>query len=316
MFEPKIVKGLHINPKIEPTLLYHASMLGDGIRNWSFFQALQKYVTKETSVLDIGSGVGVWAILAAKLGAKRVVAIEKNEILIPIIQRHIIENDVVNQVEVINVDSRDFKSKEKFDLIISETIGNLGFEENIAGILLDAKNRFLSQNGLIIPQAVSLMCVPINFVDSTTNLPDSIPFSCDYFKSLAVNFSQYCKTRNKLNFLSEPKVLLETDLLNITIQPEIENLKVSWFLPDVSQVNGFALFARAQLTEEIILDTFESESWSVMLFEFEPFEVKVGEIEFDLTSKFEKKFWNVSLLSSPDQPTRSYSPVFPSLRLV
>jgi len=66
-------------------LNYHQNMLADGIRNKLLYEAIRRNVTSGTSFLDIGAGTGVWAILAAKLGAKRVVAVEIEECLIPII---------------------------------------------------------------------------------------------------------------------------------------------------------------------------------------------------------------------------------------
>src|SRR5262249_31393568 len=56
----------------------HESMLADVRRNRAFHRALKSCVRSDTCVLDIGSGTGLWAIAAAKLGARRVVAIERN----------------------------------------------------------------------------------------------------------------------------------------------------------------------------------------------------------------------------------------------
>jgi 2-polyprenyl-3-methyl-5-hydroxy-6-metoxy-1,4-benzoquinol methylase len=60
---------------VNQLLAGHEKLLSDANRNRLFYQALEKNVTSESSVLDIGSGTGVWAIAAARMGAQRVVAI-------------------------------------------------------------------------------------------------------------------------------------------------------------------------------------------------------------------------------------------------
>jgi len=79
--------------------------------------------------LDIGAGTGLWAIAAAKLGAKRVVAIERDELLAALIRNLVRENQVGARVEIAQGDSREITVGRDFDVIISETIGNLGFDE-------------------------------------------------------------------------------------------------------------------------------------------------------------------------------------------
>lgn len=49
---------------------------------------------------------------------------------------------------------------EPANVIVTETIGNIGFEEGILGWVIDAKERLLAENGQIIPQSVELVVVP------------------------------------------------------------------------------------------------------------------------------------------------------------
>jgi hypothetical protein len=67
----------HLYQRTAELLGDHESLLGDRLRNQAFHRALKQYVTPDTCVLDIGSGTGLWAIVAARLGAKKVVAIEQ-----------------------------------------------------------------------------------------------------------------------------------------------------------------------------------------------------------------------------------------------
>src|SRR5438445_7189271 len=100
-------------------LIYHQLMLADGVRNKLLYEAIKQNVTSDTNFLDIGAGTGVWAILAAKLGAKRVVAVEIEECLIPIIHKHAQENGVAGKIEIIHANSNDVKIRGRFDVIVS-----------------------------------------------------------------------------------------------------------------------------------------------------------------------------------------------------
>jgi len=91
-------------------LTYHQTMLADPVRNKLLYKAIRQHVKSTTSFLDIGAGTGVWAILAAKLGAKRVVAVEIEEALIPMIFKHAQENGVANKIEIIHGRSDDVRS--------------------------------------------------------------------------------------------------------------------------------------------------------------------------------------------------------------
>src|ERR1044071_4943108 len=121
----------------------HHLLLSDEIRNQKFFEALKSSVTSDSVVLDIGSGSGVWAITAAMLGARRAVAIERDEILPGLIKRLAHDNGVADRVEVVSGDSRQVQLNREFDVVVSETIGNVIFEEQIVPIMADARERFL-----------------------------------------------------------------------------------------------------------------------------------------------------------------------------
>ena len=58
------------------SILHAAGLLSQRSRLSKFEQALQRTVTEESYVVDLGTGTGVLAMLAAKAGARRVTAVE------------------------------------------------------------------------------------------------------------------------------------------------------------------------------------------------------------------------------------------------
>ena len=60
---------------------FHHSMLADELRTTSFLSAIKSSVKPGDVVVDIGTGTGVLSVFAAKAGASRVYAIEREPII-------------------------------------------------------------------------------------------------------------------------------------------------------------------------------------------------------------------------------------------
>ncbi len=54
----------------------HRAMVFDAWRNQAYLRALEKVVTPATTVMDLGAGLGVHGLNAARLGAARVLLVE------------------------------------------------------------------------------------------------------------------------------------------------------------------------------------------------------------------------------------------------
>src|SRR5256886_8934083 len=63
------------------SLRAYGSMIADRIRVDAYAEALRRTVRQESIVVEIGTGPGVFAVLACQLGAARVFAIEPAEII-------------------------------------------------------------------------------------------------------------------------------------------------------------------------------------------------------------------------------------------
>src|SRR5207302_2846872 len=63
------------------SLRAYGSMIADRIRVDAYAEALRRTVRQESIVAEIGTGPGVFAVLACQLGAERVFAIEPAEII-------------------------------------------------------------------------------------------------------------------------------------------------------------------------------------------------------------------------------------------
>lgn len=289
-------------------LLYHQRLLRDEVRNRLFFEALQKHITSETRVLDIGAGSGVWAITAAKLGAKKVVAIESDSAMIPVLVNHVRENGVADAVEIIHGLSQDVLSRHKFEVIISETIGNSAFEEHIAPIMIDARKRFLARGGVVIPQKVALVAAPA-FHETETTTALGVPFKSEYLRKLSLNLISRVIDKKHLRLLADPQILHEEDLRIIEKMPTMAKMSAKWSLKNIAEANVLLIWAVSELADGIILDNYETSSWSPVICRFDPLNVGKGELAFSLTISQNDHQWTVSCPTNPEEPAQSYASV-------
>ena len=302
---------------IPGVLRYHQKMLADGVRNELLYEAIKKCVSAETGFLDIGAGTGVWAILAAKLGAKRVVAVEIEECLIPIIHRHARENGVAHLIEIIHGNSDDVKIRGKFDVIVSELFGGDAFGEATVNSFIKLRNRFLAPDGVLIPHKLAMFAVPARIENSIQDVPANLPIKSEFLKSLQLNYvSQLSLSeRPRIKFLAEPKKIIEVDFRRIEKAPSQFNLSAEWKLDNLPEANGIAVFNHSTFTDEIKMDSFNSPSWGTLVYEFQPFAETSGTIKFGLTVNAQKGNWSVSLPSHPAVLVQSYAPVFAFTRI-
>jgi len=302
----------HFAAHIPGVLNYHALMLADEVRNKLLYKAIRQCVNSETNFLDVGAGTGVWAILAAKLGAKRVVAIEIEECLIPLIYKHAQENGVADRIEIIHANSNDVKLRGKFDVIVSELFGTDALGAETVRSFVDIRERFLAPAGVLIPQKLTLLAAPADFEDSVDRLPAALPLSTNFLRSLKLNYGRAISIgdRDKIKMLAEPKPLIELDFRSVTEAVSLEDLTASWKMRDVKKANAIVTFNRSTFTDKIEMDAFASQSWGVGINEFVPFEVKSGELLYRVTLDPKQGNWTIAVPSDRSQKSQNFGPVF------
>lgn len=133
----------------------HASMLFDETRNRAYLEAMRAVITPESVVLDLGAGVGVLGLLAAKLGARRVYCVEPAPVglHIPALAA---ANGVGDRVELLRGRVEDIALPEQVDVLVSVFTGTLLFTEGLMPSLYHARDRWLKPGGAMIPDRARL----------------------------------------------------------------------------------------------------------------------------------------------------------------
>ena len=134
------------------SLRFYGQMLTDASRIDAYTSALRQTVKPDSVVMDLGSGPGVFALLACKLGARRVYAVEP-EGVIAVARELAAANGYAERIEFFENLSTEIEVPEPADVIVSDLRGVLPwFQQHIPSIQ-DARKRLLARDGgVLIPR--------------------------------------------------------------------------------------------------------------------------------------------------------------------
>ena len=132
----------------------HADMLLDGRRMKAFSEAIARTVRPGDVVVDVGSGTGILALLAAKAGARAVYAIERGP-MAKLIERAAEKNGFADVIRVFRGDARAISLPEKPSVLVSEMISSFGLEEDYLGLLGTVRAQ-CTDDVRIIPQDMEI----------------------------------------------------------------------------------------------------------------------------------------------------------------
>ncbi|KAI3956915.1 hypothetical protein MKX01_000949 [Papaver californicum] len=141
----------------------HEEMLKDTVRTKTYQNVIYKntFLFKDKIVLDVGAGTGILSLFCAKAGAKHVYAIECSQMAD--MAKEIVEtNGFSNVITVLKgkVEEIDLPVP-KVDIIISEWMGYFLLFENMLDTVLYARNKWLVNDGIVLPDKASLYVTAI-----------------------------------------------------------------------------------------------------------------------------------------------------------
>lgn len=194
---------------------FHRELLDDAERTLAFRDAIRATVKPGDVVVDLGSGSGILSFFAIEAGAARVYAIEKQHMadVAALLARH---NGYADRVTFLHEHSLEATLPERANVLVTETLGMLGLDEQILSATIDARSRFLLPGAAIIPARVALSAVPVELPYDHQRLVgwwseprhglDLAPLR------LFASNSQYGAHINEDAYLAAPAPLIDVDL--------------------------------------------------------------------------------------------------------
>lgn len=135
--------------------------VSDRLRTDAYYGALQQVITPESVVVNIGAGTGLFALFAARLGARRVIAVEVNPV-IDMARRFARENGLDGRIEFVQSMSNEFTPDEPADVIISDLRGAVPLFEYHIPTIIDARRRLLAPGGVLLSCMDTIWAAPVS----------------------------------------------------------------------------------------------------------------------------------------------------------
>ena len=242
------------------TITAHRQMHLDKVRNRAYARALAKVVGPGTTVMDLGAGLGVHGLNAARMGAGKVYLVEPEAAIE--LARTVAKENQFSNVECLAQRVEDTEIDKAVDVMISVFTGNFLLTEDLLPSLFHARDKFLAKGGCLLPDRACMEVVPVSMPDYYKKHIDvwrEYPAFCrenelpelDYSaaRPFAANSLYYDSAENfKAVQLAHPADLKEIDFYTATSAACDEKLDVK--ITTAGECHGWLGWFRIRLGDE------------------------------------------------------------------
>lgn len=231
------------------SVLDYSKMIADPLRMKAYTKALESVITEDSVVLDLGAGTGVFSVLAATLGARRVFAIESNNAAL-LVKPLAASNGVSDKIEVFHESSDKVTLPELADVIISDLRGLLPLFGRHIPTIKHAREHFLKPQGVLMPSKDrvfgALTCSKKLYQESI------FPWGTNDYGihhtpiSEALSHIYTAAPINSGDLISSPELLFEIDYRKVD-NPNVSNT-ISFSEIQGSLCHGFFLWFDTEIT--------------------------------------------------------------------
>ena len=269
-------------------------MIADRWRTEAFSRAIRQVVRPEDSVLDVGTGTGILAMVAASAGARRVVGVDQSSIA-QTAANLVKANDLRDRVKILRGPASEVKLEEPADLIVSEWLGHMAFVENMLDDVLAARDQNLAPGGRMLPATVDLKLAPLG--DPVLYHQYGPGFwrrrveglDLSSLEWLELEQGRALQTRvEPSTLIAEPASLVTLNLATCGRDDPYGRGQVAFEIERKAMLDGFAGWFTIGLSDDVQLDTGPHRPethWSQTYLAFDPMPVSPGDVvqvEFSL----------------------------------
>ena len=234
------------------SLRFYGQMLADAPRMDAYAAALRQIVKPDSVVMDLGSGPGVFALLACKLGARRVYAVEP-ESVISVAREAAAANGFTERIEFFESLSTEVTVPEPAGIIVSDLRGVLPwFQQHIPSIM-DARARLLARGGVLIPHCDILWAAVVEAPDRYEEIVgpwQNNKFDLDLSAGTRLVTNTWRKTRiEPEQLLTEPICWATIDYYEVD-SPDIR-AEICWQAARNGTAHGVAVWFDSELVDGI-----------------------------------------------------------------
>lgn len=231
-------------------LSVHTLMLKDKPRTLAYKEFIDKnkFLFQNKVVLDVGAGSGILSLFCASAGAAMVYAVEASNI-VDLCNEIVKCNKMEDKIKVIKGKIEDVELPvEKVDIIVSEWMGFYLLHESMLDSVLFARDKWLSDSGMMIPSHATLYLTPVNMSKYVTENFRFWENAYGYDFSPIQTISMTSTLQQPVieciepkQCMSDPEIVHEFDLLTTKVEDlnSIQN-NLTFKMTKTGLVHGFA----------------------------------------------------------------------------
>ncbi|MEX0923023.1 MAG: 50S ribosomal protein L11 methyltransferase [Rhodovibrionaceae bacterium] len=253
----------HLRGQVAPA--WHFAMMRDEKRHAAYAEALAKTVTPESLVLEIGTGSGILAMLAAKAGARHVYSCESDPLIAETARGIVAKNGLAGKITVIAKPSQQLRIgqdlPEPADILLSEILGDTVFSEDLLAITADARARLLTPGAVLIPWKVAAMtCLAGgDKLAALSRVGRVAGFDLSAFNRFAPSMLALDLTQHDFTSLSAPREIFAAELAAPPDQPRQE--RFTYWASGEGRAEGLLQWNRLYLAEDLVFENAPPEDW-------------------------------------------------------
>jgi protein arginine N-methyltransferase 1 len=294
----------------------YLAMLKDSTRVRLWEEAIRQAVKPGDVVVEIGTGVGTFGFFAVRAGAAKVYAIEADRV-IDVAREIAASGGLLDRIEFLEGHSTAVALAETADVVLYEDFSPFFFDTEMAGILGDARRRFLKPGGRLLPRRASVRIALIENEQTYQEMldplvgeaPELYGLDLGALRELILNGLAY-QELTPGQMLAEPCTIHRIDLQQQT--PEPVGARHTFNVSRPGTAHGLAVWFDLDLGDGLELSNSPGtpiKSWQQGILPLErpiPFRAgQLAEVEVrTVVSKFYGCHWNWMVRSAPSNGSR------------
>jgi tetratricopeptide (TPR) repeat protein len=266
---------------------WHFRMMNDAARNQAYDAAIRRAVGPDTHVLEIGTGSGLLAMMAARAGARLVTTCEQVEAIAETAAEIVRRNGHAERVHVVPKRSTQLvvgvDLPERADVLISEVLSDKLLGEQVLASTTHARQHLLKPDAAIIPREIAAVVRLVGgpFLQESVSVGTVDGFDLSLFNRFAPVSISLSMESGLIESLSDDVEVFRFDLRQEGHRPEERRLQIR--ARRDGAVVGVLQWLRLQLDDEISFENRPPEqvapsAWRQVLYPFlTPLQVRAGE---------------------------------------
>jgi type I protein arginine methyltransferase len=256
------VRNLLVDERMLASPRPQDSGVADAVRVEAYRRAIERHVGPGHVVVDVGTGNGLRAFLAAGRGPRKLYAVDSSRNLDT--ARWVARRNGLSHIEFVRASGRRFLPPEKVDVLLHEQMGDALFDAGLLPELSGMRDRLLARGGRILPNRFEVFFEPVQLREEarlpfiwSQRLPD-VDYSCLRVLRDTLNpeyFTRFIRPQDVARLLCDPEPAFEFDLETVRAGSLPRRVRSERPVVREGRMDGLCLFYRACFDAELSFDT-------------------------------------------------------------